>query len=181
MTYDISMEEGFENREVALLFAALENSTREWREDELGEVPDAALLWKPIPSGYSIGGILLHMAWVEGYYFHDVLLGEARSPEELERLMSEQTDVDKGVWPSPPAQPLAWFYAQQDAVRERTRAALRAFHGDDVKQSRYGNTLTVRWLLAHVIQHDSYHGGQVVMLHEMYKNRSRLAQWGAVE
>lgn len=50
--------------QVGLLLAALEDTTRKWRE-ELGDVPEQNIIWQPFPHGHSIGAILLHMADVE--------------------------------------------------------------------------------------------------------------------
>jgi hypothetical protein len=46
--------------ELALLMAALEDSSKEWLSN-LGEVPDEAVTWQLYKDGPSIGGIILHM------------------------------------------------------------------------------------------------------------------------
>ncbi|MBC7806897.1 MAG: DinB family protein [Akkermansiaceae bacterium] len=153
---------------VALLLAALDHGTRDWRK-HLGDVSPAALAWQPLPGGHSIGTILLHMADVEGYWLYEVAHGKSRSREELSTLLSEETDQGAGQWPVPPEHPLEWFYREQDVVRQRTLAVLEAVTGTTATHESPGTEFTLRWLLAHVVAHESYHGGQAVLLHEMFK------------
>lgn len=97
--------------QVVLLLAALDNTTGEWRE-QLGDVPDEALIWQPFPGGHSIGVLLLHMADVEAYWLHEVAAGQERTSEELRALLSEEIRQYQVQWPTPPAQPLSWYIAQ---------------------------------------------------------------------
>lgn len=66
------------NVQVGLLLAALDNTTTEWRQ-ELGDVPDEAVVWQPFPGGHSIGALLLHMADVEAYWLHEIAAGQERT------------------------------------------------------------------------------------------------------
>jgi uncharacterized damage-inducible protein DinB len=35
--------------------------------------------------------------------------------------------------------------------------------------TRWVHQMSLRWVLGHVIQHEAYHGGQIVMLHDLWK------------
>lgn len=161
--------------QTALLLALLNDGTREWR-DELGDVTPDALLYQPEPNGHSIGAVLLHIADVEGFWLYDTATGDGRTLEELQTLLSKETNQNAGVWPAPPPHPLAWYYEQQDAARRRTLETWQTITDLSATRTAQNETqseaFTLRWLLAHVIAHESYHGGQAVLLHELYKRRN---------
>ncbi len=148
---------------VALLLAVLEGGTQEWLE-ELGEVSDAEIVWQPFPGGHSVGALILHIADVEAHWLHEVAAGAARTPGEAATLLSEETDQYAIRWPAPPRQPLAWYLAQRAAVRARTLELVAALTDLERVSVRGEEEFTLRWLLSHVIQHESYHGGQAVLL-----------------
>jgi len=149
--------------QTGLLLAMLDDGTQEWRED-LGDVPDEMLVWQPFPHAHSIGALILHIADVEAYWLHQVGEGQARSEEELARLLSKETQQYDLSWPHPPAQPLSWFLAQHDEIRARTRQIVSTW--DDPAHIRPAQDIefTRRWLLHHVLTHEAYHGGQAVLL-----------------
>ncbi len=133
----------------------------------LGNVPREIVTWQVGADGQSIGGLLLHIADVEGYWLHEAISGQVRPPEVVAALLSEETDQANVHWPTPPDQPLEWYYAQLDSVRAQTLAwvqALQSAHQVLTHPAREGKTYTVRWLLGHVVAHEAYHGGQAVLL-----------------
>ncbi len=149
--------------QIGLLLAMLDDGTNDWRE-ELGDVPDAMLLRQPFPGGHSVGALILHIADVEAYWLHELGAGQARSDEELVRLLSKETQQYDLSWPRPPAQPLSWFFAQHDEIRARTRQVVSTWDDPALVSSRDDTEFTRRWLLHHVLTHESYHGGQAVLL-----------------
>jgi len=155
----------------ALLIAMLEDDTRNWRGD-LDAVPDEAIYWQPYPDSHSIGAILLHIADAEAYWLHQVLTGVPLSEETKQLLMSDEVEQFAGKWGTPPKQPLAWYYEQQDKVRKQTLENLKA-HSDP--SALYGERqFTLRWLLHHVITHEAYHAGQVSLLLSQYRALNSL-------
>ncbi|HEY3267784.1 MAG TPA: DinB family protein [Armatimonadota bacterium] len=162
---DVAPVAGLEGQ-CGLLLALLDMATAEWRE-QLGSVPDEALLWQPFPRGHSIGALILHIADVEGFCVTEVAAGQPRPEEELETLLSRETDQYAQSWPTPPAHPLSWFLAEHDAIRARTRATVAALKYPDRvgrRADRPDREYTLRWLLGHIILHEAYHGGQAVLL-----------------
>ena len=149
--------------QMGLLLAMLDDGTNEWRE-ELGAVSDEMVLWQPFPDGHSIGALILHIADVEAYWLHQIGDGQARSDEELSRLLSKETQQYDLSWPRPPAQPLSWFLAQHDEIRARTRQIVSTWDDPAHVRSRKDTKFTRRWLLHHVLTHEAYHGGQAVLL-----------------
>lgn len=164
--YDVAPLPGYESG-VGLLLASLADSTREWRE-ELGEPSIEAITWQPAPGMHSIGAELLHIADVEVYWLECFAAGRPRDPEELKLLLSEETNQDEGIWPTPPAEPIQWYFDLHDRLRKRAWEAVREIEPKRVYERR-SNSFTFGWILAHVVEHDSYHGGQAVLLHELWK------------
>lgn len=170
--YDLPPEPGY-HPEIGLLVSSLKHATRAWR-GEMGRVSKEAIVWQPFEGGHSIGGALLHIADVEGWWIEDFSMKRNRPPEELQRLMSEQIRQYKVQWPTPPKKPLSWYYALLDEVRERTLATLKEFDPPDLAVPwRGAYAFTLRWVLNHVIEHENYHAGQAVLLKLMWQRRLR--------
>ena len=156
------------NVEIATLIAALADGTREWRENL--EVPSQeAMMWSPYPNGPSIGGLILHMASCEQYWLVKFAEGAEIPDGDPSWAYDETLDQFAPHWPLPPNESLDWYYRVHDEVRVRILETVRA-HADPYSV-HLGRTssVTYRWILAHLVEHDSYHGGQAVLLHEMYK------------
>lgn len=166
--FDVAPLDGY-HPEIGLLLSAMQDSTREWREN-LEAPPVEAIVWQPAEGSYSIGGLLLHLIDCEDFWFYTFLAGNPRDPEETALFLSKETDQYEGRWPVPPAQPLSWYYELHDRIRTRAFEALRGIEPDRV-YSREGrkSTYTARWVLAHTLEHDAYTGGQAVALHELWR------------
>ncbi|MCW3060225.1 MAG: hypothetical protein JWQ02_2046 [Capsulimonas sp.] len=161
---------------LAALLGALDNATQTWRK-ELGEISDDSIAWSPFPNGHNIGALLLHMADTELFWIGEVGGGLPMTAEEAALFLSDDTQQYEARWPSPPTQPLAWFYAQQDAVRARTRQKIAAINDPNHIGRRPENPereFTLRWLLGHIVEHDAYHGGQAVLLSAIYAHRGTM-------
>lgn len=121
------------------------------------------LTWQPFPGGHSIGALLLHIADVEAYWIETVIAGRELSPEEQTEMLSDSTDQYAVDWPTPPAEPFEYYDRILSRVRTRTIETLRSFQvPEDVRTGR--SEYTVRWIVAHALHHESYHGGQAVLL-----------------
>jgi uncharacterized damage-inducible protein DinB len=165
--YDVAPTEGL-HPELGLLFATLEDGAREW-QGELETVSDEAVVWQPFPNGPSIGGIILHMASCSLYWLSEFALGEAVDKNRPEVAYDLSMDQYAPAWPAPPAKPMSWYLELLAENRQETRALL-ARHGDPTRSHvRKEETMTFRWIVGHLVQHDCYHGGQIVLLNEMWK------------
>jgi uncharacterized damage-inducible protein DinB len=78
-------------------------------------------------------------------------------------------------WPAPPRQPLAWYLEQHDRIRARTHEILADFNDPAQEFQRKNDRVTLRWLLHHVIGHEAYHAGQVLLLALQYLAITRQA------
>ncbi len=170
---DIEPLESFDP-EVGLLLSALVDSTREWMEN-LSDITPLALQWQATPSSYSIGALLLHLIDAEDYWFRVIIGGQIRTATEESLLQSEELDQYEGYWPTPPQQPIEWYFQLHKQYRARAFDGLKGIRpGDVIGEPRLRRSATVRWILTHVLQHDSYTGGQIVAIHELYKKMAKL-------
>ena len=171
--FDVAPVEGFAP-EVGLLVATLDAGTYEWK-DELGGIDEDRLVRSPFEGGPSIGALLLHVAECEAWWIEEVVGGRTLAEGFLQRVQAAETRQYEGVWPDAPRMPFEGFVSILDEVRERTKEILRGESADRavpipehlraVAPEREG--FTVRWIVAHVAQHEAYHGGQAVMVKRM--------------
>jgi uncharacterized damage-inducible protein DinB len=156
-----------------LLCAILQDGTNEWRWEVDQKLDAEAMVWQPDPGSHSIGGVMLHIIGVEIYWFERVALGLPGNPEERKLLMADEIDVDNWKWPEPPRQPISWYFEWHDRVRARTLEGIKDWPPSETTRDHYGKEVTLRWVFGHVIQHEAYHGGQIVLLNHLWNlNRS---------
>jgi uncharacterized damage-inducible protein DinB len=130
-----------------------------WHGPALNEVLDGVThqqaAARPIAGAHSIWEMVLHAAvWAE----------IARARVKGDRLGDPTPDED---WPAPDASsPEAWQRARDRlAESHRLLAADVRPLTDDVLKAKVGNLdYTVAVLLHGVVEHSTYHGGQIVML-----------------
>lgn len=160
----------FPSAEIGLLAACMQDATHEWR-DELGEIDEEGLVWQPFPNGHSVGCLILHMADAEAWWIEEVIAGKARPEGEELLLMSEETKQYGAHWPTPPKQPLSWYLDIADRIRARSLETLSTVDDPDrlIQREGWTEALNVRWIVNHVVGHESYHGGQAVLLNLMRK------------
>jgi len=159
--------------EYGLMLAMMQDGTREWRE-ELGRVGPDSIVWQPYANGYSIGGLMLHIADVEIYWLEEFCLGKMMTEEDAKLFMSKEIMQYKGQWPAPPRRPLSYYYKILDDVRARTMKAVKKMPAPDTVKARGTKfEFTMGWVLNHVVTHESYHGGQIVMMKELYRKLAK--------
>lgn len=148
-----------------LLGAILQDGTQEWRGEIDNDLDADFMVWQPHPGMHSIGAVMLHIIGIEIVWFERMVLGLPISVEERWLFMFDETDVDEWQWPTPPHEPLSWYFELHDRIRARTLEGLKRWPAADVPFDRNdGASRTPRWVLGHVIQHEAYHGGQAVLL-----------------
>lgn len=153
-----------------LLAAILLDGTVEWRLELWDtDIKPETMTWRPRPGGPSMGAIILHMIVAELFWFEKCALGQPLSDEDRKSILCDEIDVDAGIWPDPPYEPLSWYVQLQDGYRARTLEALKRWAPADTLVEGPDRQCSLRWIFGHVIQHESYHGGQIVMLYHMWK------------
>jgi uncharacterized damage-inducible protein DinB len=157
-----------------LLCAILQDATIEWRTELWDDLGPEATTWRVRPGGQSIGALLLHMIQAELFWFEQFALGRDLDPEDEQLLLCGEIDADNGIWPEAPSQPVSWYFELHDRYRSRTLEAIKQWPPAESMKDHDGRQRSMRWVLGHVIQHESYHGGQIVMLYDLWKHRSHV-------
>lgn len=142
----------------------LREGTREWR-GELGTPTPDLIVHQSYAGSHNIGAVLLHIGEAEAYWIHQVLAGEPEDKGLSATLLSAETEVGMGFWPVAPLEPLAFYLDKLDIIREHSLEILRKETNPERVCQAGEVSFTVRWILAHVIAHESHHGGQAVLLH----------------
>lgn len=166
--FDVAPLDGYDP-EIGLLLASLVDSTREWREN-LGAPSPEAICFQQKAKGRSMGGLMLHLIECELYWFTVVVAGLEIGVSAMEELRINEIDPYEDTWPTLEARPIEWYYELHDRYRKQAFDALKGARPQDLRQRPNGEVFSVRWIVSHVLQHDSYHGGQAVVLHEMLKS-----------
>lgn len=163
--------------DTGLLLAILEDARADWRLelDYDGSLTPTmgpeVMAWRPWPGGPNLGCELLHIAGVEVFWFEQVVLGREIEEATKRELLWDEVNVDECKWPDPPAEPLSWYLDLLDRYRVRVLESMKSWPALDSQIKGKKRTYSPRWVLGHVIQHESYHGGQVVLLYELWKRR----------
>jgi uncharacterized damage-inducible protein DinB len=162
--FDIPPVEGYDP-EVGLLISVMQDATREWRKEIVG-LPKSAITWQETPTGVSIGSLMLHMIEAELWWIGEVIGGIPVSQEDVERFRLAEIDQYEDTWPVPLDLDLEGYFALMDGVRDRTLTLLKDAGPSTriVKRPDKDNGYSIRWILSHLAQHESYHGGQAVLL-----------------
>lgn len=119
------------------------------------------LTWAYEPSTMSLLGMIKHLAYVEAYWFRDVLAGEA--------VEYPWTDVD------PDADWRIESDEDADSVRalywgeiERSRAIAAGMTWDEVGKGERGirDGITLGWVLTHMVEETARHVGHADLIRE---------------
>lgn len=167
--FDIAPVEGLESQ-LGLLVAALQDGTREWQENLEHPEPDA-VWWQIRENGPSIGGSILHIAACEAYWLGEFVATLPADESSPATIYDQSLDQYIPHWPAPPREPIEWYFEILKRQRETSIEWIRAHGNPTARYERRDGDVTYRWIVAHLVQHDSYHGGQAVMLHESWKLR----------
>jgi uncharacterized damage-inducible protein DinB len=153
------------DREVGLLFAQLEECRRRTRETVLG-MSTADLDRRPPGVPHSIGAHLLHIAGLEHWWIQRVAL-----QQEIEESLAHEfapSQLDSTASRALRGHDVTYYLGKLDEVRARTEAACWRLRDDDLdlqrSSPRDGAGCTVRWILAHLCDHEAHHRGQIALL-----------------
>ncbi len=166
-SWELSIE-GFADPGVGLLVAAMQDGTREWLHN-LEEVPEGFARWRAYPGGMCAGALMLHMAACERWWIERSVLG-AEDVDRTDVAVAYDLSMDQyeGLVPDPPDEGWDWY---MDVFRRHRAKSVEQLRGVSDGRAFLGSTaeeeFSVEWVVGHLVQHDSYHGGQIVMLATM--------------
>jgi len=109
----------------------------------------------------SIAGLVSHARWVENDWFDWIFLGG----EDLGPWTEEEPDREFTVALEAPLSQLLAQYAA-DAARHRETAAGTDLNAHSVRTISTGETVTMRWVLLHLVEETARHAGHADFLRE---------------
>lgn len=119
----------------------------------LDEFEDEELNFVPFEGSWSVGEIALHIANAEEGWFQYVL------KQEMDEWPNEFSLVD---YPS-----VAAIKALLTSVHNRTDAYLNHLEADAMKRvivTPWGETITLGWVVWHVLEHEIHHRGELSLI-----------------
>ena len=132
------------------------------------------LSWKALSNTNSIGMLLLHIAVVElDWVVHDIARQKVDPRLHQELLMEHLEDMPTLY--DPGDQPVEWFVSRLDETRDITHRMLATLADADLEGWRGADRpgvhyeLQVAWMLAHLVQHEAAHRGQIQLLMSLRK------------
>ena len=113
------------------------------------------------PSTMSLLGMIKHLAYVEAYWFRDVLAGETVAYP----WTKEDPDADWRIETDEDADGILALYWRET---ERSRAIAAAMTWDEVGKGDRGKRdgITLGWVLAHMVEETARHVGHADLIRE---------------
>ncbi|MGW7539315.1 DinB family protein [Amycolatopsis sp. NPDC054798] len=109
----------------------------------------------------TIAGLLCHLTLVENYWFRVVLDGQ---PDEWEERLEIDRDAEFRLALE---LPMAQLIADYEAEAEKCREVVAARGFGDTVLFKGDKPLTVRWVVAHMIEETARHLGHLDLLREL--------------
>ncbi|MET7617588.1 DinB family protein [Streptomyces sp. NPDC005408] len=126
-----------------------------WKLDGL----DEEQLRRPMtPSGTSLLGLVKHLAAVEYGWFCETF------GREMEPLPDLEDDADMRVEPGESAADIVAFYGR---AREAADRAIDELALDDLGTAWFGDAVSMRWVLIHMLEETARHAGHMDILREL--------------
>jgi uncharacterized damage-inducible protein DinB len=128
-----------------------------WKIESL----DDEQLRRPMtPSGTNLLGLVKHLAAVEyGWFCHTF----GRTTEQLP-FDEDDENADLRVTPEETTADIVAFYSRARAAADQVIDELDV---DDVGTAWFGNTVSLRWVLIHMIEETARHAGHMDILREL--------------
>ncbi|GAB3489135.1 DinB family protein [Flexivirga lutea] len=148
-------------------FLRYQRDTFRWKT---GGLTSAQLAQTAAPSDMTLGGMIKHLALVEGWWFHQVLVG-ADEPQPWSSVdWKDDPDWEWHTGATDEPGELAALY--EDSVRTADSGIERAmsaggFDALSVKSDgRTGKQFTLRWIVTHMIEEYARHNGHADLIRQ---------------
>jgi uncharacterized damage-inducible protein DinB len=128
-----------------------------WKLEGLG---DDDLRRPMVPSGTNLLGLVKHLAAVEYGWFCDTF---GREHEPLP-FVDDDPEADLRVEPHETTADILAFYARARAASDQVVADLDV---EDTGTAWYGETVTLRWVLIHMVEETARHVGHLDIVREL--------------
>ena len=126
---------------------------------KLSGLDDAGLRRIMTPSGNSLLGVVKHLGGVEYGWFCETF---GREMEPLPFDLNE-SDADFRVEPSETSDGILAFYARARAAADQV---INELDLDDTGKAWFGDEVSMRWVLIHMIEETARHAGHIDIMRE---------------
>jgi uncharacterized damage-inducible protein DinB len=149
----------FNADEKEMLYVALDRHRDAvlWKLEGLG---DEDLRRPMVPSGTSLLGMVKHLAVVEYGWFCDTF-GREHEPLPFDE---DEPEADLRVGPDETTADVLAFY---DRARKASDQVIADLEVEDAGTASYGPTVTLRWVLIHMIEETARHAGHADIVREL--------------
>jgi len=127
---------------------------------KLEGLDDAALRRPMVPSGTTLLGLVKHLAAVD-YSWFCTTFGRETEPLPFD---PDDADADLRVNPDETTADIVEFYRRARAAAD---AAIDELDLDDVGTAWFGDPVSLRWVLIHMIEETARHAGHLDILREL--------------
>jgi uncharacterized damage-inducible protein DinB len=127
---------------------------------KLEGLSDEALRRPMTPSGTNLLGLVKHLAAVEYGWF---VLTFGREAEPLP-FADDDPDADLRVGPDETTEDILAFHRRARAAADRVVAEVDL---DDTGRAWFGDAVSMRWVLIHMIEENARHAGHVDIVREL--------------
>ena len=128
-----------------------------WKLEGLG---DDDLRRQMTPSGTSLLGLVKHLAAVEYGWFCDTF-GREAEPMPFDE---DDPDADLRIRPDETTDADLAFYGRARAAADR---AIDELEVEDTGTAWFGETVTMRWVLIHMVEETARHAGHLDIIREL--------------
>jgi len=128
-----------------------------WKLDGLA---DDDLRRQMTPSGTSLLGLVKHLAAVEYGWFCDTF-GREAEPMPFDE---DDPDADLRIRPDETTGEVLAFYGRARAAADR---AIDELEVEDTGTAWFGETVTMRWVLIHMVEETARHAGHADIIREL--------------
>jgi uncharacterized damage-inducible protein DinB len=113
------------------------------------------------PSGTTLLGLVKHLAWVDSGWFCDTFGHEI---ETLPSISEDDEDSDLRISADETTEDILGYYARARAASDKVIDELDV---DALGTAWFGEQVSMRWVLIHMIEETARHAGHVDILREL--------------
>lgn len=121
-------------------------------------------------TGLSLLGVVMHLGWVEYYWFRFVFAGEDVDAPPRE---NDDNSVQFRIGSDETVGSVVDFYRTQSQHARRIESSARSLEDLSAREARIiGGDVTLRWILIHMIEETARHAGQMDLMREAVDNQT---------
>jgi Protein of unknown function (DUF664) len=118
------------------------------------------------PSGLSLLGVVTHLGWVERGWFREIFAGEP-----VESVDSEGDNTAEFVVSADETVESVLAFYRHEVAQSRAVAAASSLDSVSANQTKFGDHVSLRWILVHMLEETARHAGHMDLMREAIDGR----------